>query len=52
LIIERLQASAVLPEASTRTIARVRSSPFIPHKENARGFVYDVETGRLRGVSG
>jgi carbonic anhydrase len=33
-----------------QSIARIRSSPFIPRKESVRGFVYDVETGRLREV--
>jgi carbonic anhydrase len=28
-----------------------RSSPFIPHKESVRGFIYEVESGRLREVS-
>ena len=23
-------------------------SPFVPHKESVRGFVYEVQTGRLR----
>jgi carbonic anhydrase len=32
-------------------IARIRANPFIPHKESVRGFVYEVETGRLREVS-
>jgi carbonic anhydrase len=31
-------------------IAKIESSPFIPRK-NVRGFVYEVETGRLREVS-
>src|SRR4051794_35442386 len=31
--------------------ARIEASPFIPHK-NVRGFVYEVETGRLREVAG
>jgi carbonic anhydrase len=30
--------------------ARIEASPFIPRK-NVRGFVYEVETGRLREVS-
>jgi carbonic anhydrase len=30
--------------------ARIEASPFIPHK-NVRGFVYEVETGKLREVS-
>jgi carbonic anhydrase len=34
-----------------QSIARVKASPFIPHKESVRGFVYDVESGRLREVS-
>jgi carbonic anhydrase len=29
---------------------RIKSSPFIPRKDAIRGFVYDVETGRLREV--
>jgi carbonic anhydrase len=33
-----------------QSIARVRASPFIPRKESVRGFVYEVETGRLREV--
>jgi carbonic anhydrase len=34
-----------------QSVARVRSSPFIPRKESVRGFVYEVETGRLREVT-
>src|SRR5438045_2590001 len=34
-----------------QSIARIRSSPFIPHKDNVRGFVYDVRTGRLDEVT-
>jgi carbonic anhydrase len=34
-----------------QSIARIRSSPFIPRKESVRGFVYEVETGRLREVN-
>ena len=33
-----------------QSIARIRASPFIPHKDAVRGFVYEVETGRLREV--
>jgi len=33
-----------------QSIARIHASPFIPHKESVRGFVYEVETGRLREV--
>jgi carbonic anhydrase len=31
--------------------ARILASPFIPHKEALRGFVFDVTTGRLNEVS-
>jgi carbonic anhydrase len=34
-----------------QSIARVRASPFIPSKDSVRGFVYEVESGRLREVS-
>ena len=34
-----------------QSIARIKSSPFVPHKDSVRGFVYDVHTGRLREVS-
>jgi carbonic anhydrase len=32
-----------------QTAARIRANPFIPNK-NIRGFVYEVETGKLREV--
>ena len=38
-------------EAVSASIARIEASPFIPRKDSVRGFVYDVETGRLREVS-
>jgi carbonic anhydrase len=34
-----------------QSIARIKASPFIPQKDHVRGFVYEVETGRLREVS-
>jgi carbonic anhydrase len=38
-------------EADVRqSILRVRRSPFLAHREVVRGFVYDVDTGRLREV--
>jgi carbonic anhydrase len=33
-----------------QSIARIKSSPFIPHRDSVRGFVYDVTTGRLNEV--
>ena len=39
-------------EADVRqSIARIKASPFIPRKDAVRGFVYEVETGRLREVT-
>ena len=32
------------------SIARIEASPFIPHKDSIRGFVYDVETEQLNEV--
>jgi carbonic anhydrase len=34
-----------------QSIARIKASPFIPRKDSVRGFVYEVETGRLREVT-
>ena len=33
------------------SIARIQASPFIPRKDKVRGFVYEVESGRLREVA-
>ena len=40
-----------LEEDVRQSIARIKSSPFIPRKDSVRGFVYDVKTGRLDEVS-
>jgi carbonic anhydrase len=34
-----------------QSIARIKASPFIPRKGAVRGFIYEVETGRLREVN-
>jgi len=39
-----------LDEDVRQSIARIKASPFIPIKDNVRGFVYEVESGRLREV--
>jgi carbonic anhydrase len=33
-----------------QSLARIKASPFIPRKEQVRGFIYDVATGGLREV--
>ena len=40
-----------LDEDVRQSIARIKASPFIPRKDSVRGFVYEVETGRLREVT-
>ncbi len=45
-----LEAFSDLEEDVRQSIRRVQASPFIPHKDAVRGFVYEVETGRLREV--
>ena len=45
-----LEAFADLDDDVRQSIARIKASPFIPNKENVRGFVYDVRTGKLNEV--
>ena len=45
------EAFADLDEDVRQSVARIKASPFIPHKDSVRGFVYEVETGRLREVT-
>jgi carbonic anhydrase len=42
---------ADLDEDVRDSIRRIKESPFIRRKDDVRGFVYEVETGRLREVS-
>jgi carbonic anhydrase len=45
------EAFGDLDEDVRQSLARIRASPFIPRKDSVRGFVYEVETGRLREVT-
>ena len=45
-----LEAFADLEAEARHSLARIQASPFIPHKESVRGFIYDARTGRLREV--
>jgi carbonic anhydrase len=45
------EAFSDLEQDVRQSIARVQASPFLPRKDSVRGFVYEVETGRLREVS-
>jgi len=46
-----LESFSDLEEDVRQSIARIQNSPFIPDKQSVRGFVYEVETGRLREVT-
>ena len=45
--------SESFPDAyeDVRTSARLKATPFIPHRDSVRGFVYHVESGELREVT-
>jgi carbonic anhydrase len=46
-----LESFTDLEENVRQSIRRIETSPFIPHKDSVRGFIYEVETGRLREVT-
>lgn len=46
-----LEAFSDVEDDVRQSVRRIKSSPFVTHKDNIRGFVYDVETGRLNEVS-
>ena len=39
-----------LDEDVRQSMARIKASPFVPHTDAVRGFVFDVATGRLNEV--
>ena len=45
------EAFADLDADVRQSISRIKASPFVPHTDQVRGFVFDVATGRLREVS-
>ena len=46
-----LEAFGDLAEDVRQSIARIQASPFIPNKDDVRGFVYDCATGKLNEVT-
>ena len=46
-----MESFSDLEEDVRQSIRRIQASPFIPHKDSVRGFVYEVETGQLREVN-
>ena len=45
------ESFADLEEDVRQSKARIEASPFVPRKDSIRGFIYDVDTGRLQEVS-
>ncbi|MDP9189569.1 MAG: carbonic anhydrase [Actinomycetota bacterium] len=45
------EAFSNLDDDVHKSIGRIEASPFVPTKDSIRGFVYEVETGKLREVS-
>ena len=45
------EAFADLDEDVRQSVARIKASPFIPHTDAVRGFVFDVATGKLNEVA-
>jgi carbonic anhydrase len=45
-----VEAFTDLDEDVRQSIARIKASPFIPVKDSVRGFVFDVNTGKLNEV--
>jgi carbonic anhydrase len=46
-----LEAFSDLERDIRQSIARIKASPFVPHKDAMRGFVYDVRSGALQEVA-
>ena len=47
----RLGAFRDVEEDLRSSMAAVRACPYLPHRDEVRGFLYEVETGDLREVS-
>lgn len=47
----RAHAFADLEQDVRDGIETIKASPFVPRTDSVRGFVYEVETGRLREIS-
>ncbi|HXZ63800.1 MAG TPA: carbonic anhydrase, partial [Streptosporangiaceae bacterium] len=45
-----VEAFTDLEEDVRQSKARIAASPFVPHKDSIRGFVFDVATGKLNEV--
>lgn len=45
-----VEAFSDLDDDVRQSVARITASPFIPHRDSVRAFVFDVKTGMLREV--
>jgi len=45
------EAFSDLDEDVRQSMARIKASPFVPHKDQIRGFVFDVASGKLNEVT-
>ena len=45
-----MEAFTELETDIRQSVARIKTSPYIPHKDAVRAFVYDVESGKLNEV--
>ena len=46
-----MESFSDLEEDVRQSTARIKASPFVPHKDSVRDFIYEVQTGRLREVT-
>jgi carbonic anhydrase len=45
------EAFGDLDDDVRQSVRRIKASPFVPHTDSVRGFVFDVASGKLREVS-
>jgi carbonic anhydrase len=45
-----VEAFRKVEDSIRQSVARIRRSPFVPHTDSVRGFVYDVATGGITEV--
>ncbi len=46
-----MEAFSDLDTDVRQSIARIKANPYVPYKDQIRGFVYETESGRLREVT-
>jgi len=46
-----LEAFADLDQNVRQSMARIHASPFLPHKDQIRGFIYDCASGKITEVA-